>query len=107
MRCLEIDQLKEVECAVWDRGKHRFRPQYHFLEVEEQKRFNMTPEACCKHMAKVNRLSPKRHELCHCFSASSDGETPKDPDHYYGTHFSLSIELPSFLDSMMTPNAVH
>ena len=70
----------------------------------------MTPEACRKHMTKVNRLSVTPEdtvdELCHRISASSDGETPKDPDDYHVTHPSLSVELPSFVDSVVTPNAV-
>ena len=110
MRCLELDQQKEVERSVCGRGKYKFRPQYRFLEVEEQKWFSMTPEARRKHMAKVNSLSVTPDstidEVCHHLPASSDGETPKDRDYCYGTHVSLSVELPTFADCVMTPNPV-
>ena len=63
-----------------------------------------------KHMTKVNRLSITPEdtvdELCHRISASLDGETPKHPDHHHGTHPSLSVELPSIVDSVVNPNAV-
>ena len=49
------DQDLEVERAVCCRGKYRFRPQYQYLEIAEEKWFNMTPEARRKHMAQVNR----------------------------------------------------
>ena len=57
MKCLVEDQQKEVERAVCKRGKYRFRPEYKFLEIDEGKWFNMTPEARNKHMAKVNNTS--------------------------------------------------
>ena len=53
MRCLVNDQQQEVERAVCCRGKYRFGAQYKFLEVDEQKWFNTTPEARSKHISKV------------------------------------------------------
>lgn len=60
MKCLVDDQQKEIERSICCRGKYRFRLQYRFFEINEQKWFNMTPEARQKHVAKINRfvLSP-------------------------------------------------
>lgn len=114
MRCLETDQQKEVERAVCGRGKYRLRPQYRSLEVEEQTWFNMTPEARRKHMAKINRLSVTPDD-------TSEGElSVQQPDvpvssgvatggmleHDRGASRTLSVELASFEDTVLTPNAV-
>ena len=47
------EQEKEVERAVINRGKYRFREQYRFLGVEECKWFKMSSEQCIRHLSKV------------------------------------------------------
>ena len=54
MKCPVNDQQQEVECVVCCRGKYTFGAQYYFLDVDEQKWFNMTLEARSKHMSKYS-----------------------------------------------------
>ena len=56
VREIVLEQQKEVELAVINRGKYQFRTQYSFLQVEEDKWFKMNAQQRAKHLSKVNSL---------------------------------------------------
>ena len=103
MKCLVDDQQREVERAVCRRGKYRFRSQYQFLEVDEQKWFNMTPESRLKHMAKVHCLALKPDDDAVVLSKDFVGESSNLPENDVS---SLSVQLDTFAGCVKTPNAV-
>lgn len=106
MKCLVDDQQKEVERAVCCRGKYRFRSQYRFLEVDEQRWFNMTPESRLKHLAKVHKQELKATctytEDCEVASASASSMFC----HLSESRQSLSVQLDSLAGRVKTPLVV-
>ena len=59
MKELIDEQEKEVERAVFKRGKYEFEDDYRHLEVPEAKWFRMTPQQRKKHLQKVATTLPK------------------------------------------------
>ena len=54
MKCLVIDQQREVEQAIGHQGKYTLCSKYQFLKISEDRWFAMTPEVQSKQMAKVH-----------------------------------------------------
>ena len=105
VQCLVNDQDLEVERAVCCRGKYRFRPQYQYLEIAEEKWFNMTPEARRKHMAQVNRTVVV---AASSFATVTPGESTLLPSSStsFCSNPALSVELKSFAAAVKTPKPV-
>ena len=57
LRSVVDDQQHELERAVCRRGKFRFRSEYQYLEVDEGKWFNLTPERRHQHLQKVRQTT--------------------------------------------------
>ena len=91
MRCLVDEQRKELERAVCRRGKYRFCSQYQYLEVEEGKWFNMTPERRHKHLLEVHQtvLAVSGDEL----SAVSKQHSTSFSQHVQSTSCSFNPSL--------------
>lgn len=51
---LTSEQMKEIERAVIDRGKYKFKEGYSFLQVDERKWFTMTVQQRTSHLKKVH-----------------------------------------------------
>ena len=105
VQCLVNDQDLEVKRAVCCRGKYRFRPQYQYLEIAEEKWFNMTPEARRKHMAQVNRTVVV---AASSFATVTPGESTLLPSSStsFCSNPALSVELKSFAAAVKTPQPV-
>ena len=104
-----IDQQKEVECAPTE-------------EVEKWCQSSSTvPSGVTGNLLTIMCLRLASGVMLNHFCSSTSRnrycgrnryfpwlqtETPKDPDHYHGTHPSFLIELPSFVDSVVTPKKV-
>ena len=102
MQCLVNDQDLEVERAVCCRGKYRFRPQYQYLEIAEEKWFKMTPEARRKHISKIHQTvvvaAPSLGTIESGTLPSSSTSSCSNP--------TLSLELKSFSSVVKTPQPV-
>ena len=56
------EQEKEVERAVIGRGKYRFKEEYQYLQVAEDKWFKMTPDQRQTHLKKVSAMHVKKSQ---------------------------------------------
>ena len=56
VRELSLEQNKEVERAIVNRGKYKFRAEYQFLEIPESKWFTMSIQQRKTHISKVHSL---------------------------------------------------
>ena len=105
VQCLVNDQDLGVERGVCCCGNYRFRLQYQYLEIAEEKWFNMTSEARRKHMAQVNQTVIV---AASSFATVTPDESTLLPSSStsFCSNLALSVELKSFAAAVKTPQPV-